>query len=101
MRALAEVGGNASGMVSGAAPGMPEVFAALEVLGTELVHAGSPVGDGVPSLDWQVEGVGGVSASTAVAGDGDPEAQRWLLPDGAHVRLFELFAFCNVSSFLT
>ena len=70
MRALAEVGGT----VSGAAPGMPEVFAALEVLGTELVHAGSLVGDGAPSLDWRVEGVGGVSVSTAVAGYGDPEA---------------------------
>ena len=101
MRALAEVGGNASGTVFGAAPGMPEVFAALEVLGTELVHASSPVGDGAPLLDWRVEGVGGVRASTAVAGDGDPEAQRWLLPDGAHVRLFDFFAFCNVSSFLT
>ena len=29
----------------------PEVFAALEVLGTELMHAVSPVGDGTLSLD--------------------------------------------------
>ena len=51
MRALAGVGNNAWGTVSGAAPGMPEVFATLEVLGTQLMHTGSPVGDGAPLLD--------------------------------------------------
>ena len=75
------------GAVSGATPGMPEVFAALEVLGTGLIHAGSPVGDGALSLDWRVEGVGGVSGSTGVSGDEDPVARRWLLPDGDHVHL--------------
>ena len=87
MRVLAEAGGNVWGTVSGAAPGMTEVFAALEVLGTELMHAGSPAGNGAPSLDCRVEGVGGVSASMAVAGDGDPVARRWILTDGDHVRL--------------
>ena len=76
MRALAEVGGNASGTVSGAAPGMPEVFATLEVLGTQLMHTGSPVGNNTPSLDWRVEDVGGGSAGTAAAGYGDSVACR-------------------------
>ena len=76
--------------MSGATPGMPEVFAALEVLGTGLMHAGSPVGDGALSLDWWIKGVGGVSVSTGVSGDEDPATF-----------LFDVFAFCNVSSFLT
>jgi len=71
VRVLAELDSNTLGTVSGAAPGMPEVFAALET--------GSPVGDGAPSLDWRVEGVGGASTSTDAAWDGDPVARGWLL----------------------
>ena len=81
------MGSSAWGTVSGAAPGMPGMFAALEVLGTGLMHVGSPVRDDSLLPDCQVKGVGSVSASTAVAGDGGPVARRWLLPDGNHVRL--------------
>ena len=77
---------------------MPEVFAALEVLGTGLMHVGSPVGDDALSLDWRVEGVGGVSGSTGVSGDEDPVARRWLLPDGDHV-LVRFFCFLQCKFF--
>ena len=46
MRALAEVGDVATRTVCGATAGMPEMFAALEVLGAELARAGGPVKDG-------------------------------------------------------
>ena len=59
---------------------MPVVFAAFEVLGTGLIHAGSPVGDGALSLDWWIKGVGDISASTAAVWDGDPVARGLLLP---------------------
>ena len=72
MRALTGAGGNTGGMAPRAAPGMPEVFATWEAFGAELTYAGGPVGDDVPLLDWQVEGVGGVSSRLAAAGDRDP-----------------------------
>ena len=69
MRALAEVGGNAWETVSDAG-------------GVRRVCT-----QAAPSLNWRVEGVGGVSGSTGVSGDEDPVARRWLLPDGDHVHL--------------
>ena len=38
VRALAEVGGDAGGTATSAAPGMPKVFAAMEALGAELMR---------------------------------------------------------------
>ena len=98
VRALLEVGSDVGETAPGAAPGVPEVFIALEVLGTELMHIDSPVRDGAPLLDWRVGGVGGVSKDTAAAADGDIIARRWLLP-GTTCAFWGFFALCNVGFF--
>lgn len=63
----------------GAASGMPKVFAAFKALGAELLHASIPAGVSAPSLDWRVEAVESVSASTSARGRG-LVARGWLLP---------------------
>ena len=51
VRALVEMGISAGGTAPGAAAGMPEVFVALQALGTELMCMGGPIRNGAPSLD--------------------------------------------------
>ena len=66
VRVLAEVGGDAVGGVGARrrardATGVPT----FGVLGTELMLASIPVGAGAPLLNWRVEAVKSVSASTS------------------------------------
>ena len=51
MRVLVEMGNNTGETAPDAAPGMPQVFAALEVLGVEFIHMGWSAGDDVLLLD--------------------------------------------------